>query len=245
MTPETTTVVVYLLTFILGGVPTGTPFSVVSIPNLPSLEECQYLARELMSGIPEPKFRCLRYQTATVTAAPSESVAAVPLPKPRTWKEHRTDEDDATPVAPWGLDPDPEACAAGARECPTPPPVQHGVSIPQPHTAIEREFGTLFGTMPRDGRAAPLNELVIATRSTSFRILIWPDVVRRFNAKMKEQIGRHIRPIRASFFSLHLYSRPTSERSVSIGGMSVPATTTSRSSAERHSLRRGIVMTTG
>ena len=38
MTPETTTVVVYLLQYMLGVPPQ--PFSIVSIPNLPSLEEC-------------------------------------------------------------------------------------------------------------------------------------------------------------------------------------------------------------
>ncbi len=208
MTPETATVVVYLLQYVWGVPPQ--PFSIVSIPNLPSLEECTYLAHELMPGVPEPKFRCIRYQTAAVTAAPPESVAAVPLPTPRplTWKEDRADEDNASPVpalaapaAPVGLhDHDPEACAAGASECPVywkPDPNDEpcasggkGCILPDtwehlpnhvriPRTKIEHEFGTLFGTMPRDGRAAPLNELGIAMRSTIFRVFVLPDWFRR------------------------------------------------------------------
>jgi hypothetical protein len=224
MTPETTTVVAYLLWFVLGGVPQGTPFSVTTVPGLPSLEECQYLARELMPGIPDPKFRCIRYQTVTA-AAPAESTAANEPPLP--WTLYAVDDVPGLPKitglhktrGPYaGHFDNKEACEASGRiamrnaihpdfECvadaappddyedednsqPTPPPAPapaaQGVPIPEPHTKIEREFGTIFGTMPRDGRAAPLNELVIATRSTFFRIFIWPDVARRFNAKMKE-----------------------------------------------------------
>ena len=169
MTPETTTAVVYLLQYMLGVPPQ--PFSIVSVPNLPSLEECSYLAHELLPGIPEPKFRSIRYQT-TVAAAPPESVAAVPLPTPRplTWKEDRADEDNASPVPPVGLhDHDPEACAAGASECPPPPPVRHKQAP---------GYGTIFGYVPDDGRAAPINELLSNIRSAIFCKLVVPGFCR-------------------------------------------------------------------
>jgi hypothetical protein len=254
MTPETPVVVAYLLTFVMGGVPPGTPFSIVNIPALPSLDECDYLAHQII-GTEQPKYKCTRYQMV-VGAAPSDSAATwrldpkdadnaspelnceaegiryhcqVPRPE-EAWIEDSKDEDNASPVPPVGLhDHDPEACAAGASECP-PPPRPHAwvqlyhtkdgsftdnsaswshlqdcqAQLPSrselgngeyftcepmteplvpnrvrpPRTKIEYEFGTIFGSMPRDGRAGPLNELIIAGRSTFFRLFVWPNAFR-------------------------------------------------------------------
>ena len=70
MTPETTTTVAYLLWFVLGGIPQGTPLAITSVPGLASMEECQYLAGQLLVGIENPKYRCLAYQTVVAASAP-------------------------------------------------------------------------------------------------------------------------------------------------------------------------------
>ena len=182
MTPETTTAVVYLLQYMLGVPPQ--PFSIVTVPNLPSLEECTYLAHELLPGIPDPKFRCIRYQT-TVAAAPEAGAAAV-------------DPDSEDGFAPLPIAPPPAAKPVAAvanceaeglhYQCQVPRDVK---TTPDPNLATylarattpvrpkqKHGYGTIFGFVPDDGRAAPINELLSHIRAAIFCGLIVPGFCR-------------------------------------------------------------------
>jgi hypothetical protein len=76
--PTTTVVIAYLLTFAVGGPPPA-PFAFVTIPSLPSLQECEYLAHELIVS-DNPSFKCTGYQMAIGASA---GTSGIPRPRPR------------------------------------------------------------------------------------------------------------------------------------------------------------------
>ena len=87
--PATTTSVAFLLTF---GFTAPGASHFVSVPGIASLEECQYLAKQLIVSA-DPKFKCTAYKVGRPSATrgqpepkdvPPKKVTPVPVPVPAT-----------------------------------------------------------------------------------------------------------------------------------------------------------------